>query len=283
MKKKVIIIGILIIIALLVIILPKTLFKNLLNENNEDNKAMYNVLVYVQDNNNRLVGLNVGVETLEEDQIRQKWDLLTSKNDLIPDKYTSMIPETTVLNDYTIENNILTLNVSSDIQNGQGRKTIETIAWTFIENDIDSVELRVDGEVVNKIGEYTYSEISKNMGINLSYETMHIFDANYTTIVYHEEEYLLPVTYFHLKDDITDFIIMKTLEQNSSSVSNEIYDYTIDNNILTIDFVDASILSNNQIATIADSIELNMSVNSLNINNNENLFYQCVFVEINEE
>lgn len=282
MKKKIVIIGILLLIALLAIILPKTLFKKS-NEGQGEIPSLYNVLVYVEDGNNRLVGLNVGVEKLEEDQIRQKWDLLTTKKDLLPVNYKSMIPETTVLNDYVIENECLCLNVSEDIKQGIGRKTIETIAWTFINDEIETVKLLVDGQELNEVGDFSYKQISKKMGINLTYETLHIFESNYTTILYQEDNYLLPVTYFHLEDDITDFIVMKALEQNDQDLNSNVYNYTLEDNILTIDFVDASVLSNNQIATIAESIAFNLTVNSLNINNSENLFYQCVFVEINEE
>lgn len=283
MKKKIVIIGILILIALVAIILPKTLFKKSIGEENEGQNQLYNVLVYVQDKNNRLVGLNVGVNELKEDQIRQKWELLTTEKDKLPENYTSMIPENTVLNDYTIDNECLTLDVSGEIQNGIGRKTVETIAWTFINDEIEKVKLVVDGTEINEIGDYTYKEITKKMGINLSYETMHIFEANYTTILYQEDSYLLPVTYFHLEEDITDFIVMKALEQNELGLTEEVYNYTLNDNIITIDFVDASILTNNQIATIAESIAFNLQVNSLNINNNENLFYQRVYVEITEE
>lgn len=283
MKKKIIIIGILVLIAMLAIILPKTLFKNLFNKDNQnENTTVYNVLVYVQDTNNRLVGLNVGVTELEEDVIRQKWDLLTSKSNQLPENYKSLIPANTVLNEYSIENNCLNLNVSSEIKDGIGRKTVETIAWTFINDEIECVKLLVEGVEVNTIGDYSYKQINKQMGINLNYETMHIFEANFTTVLYQEDNYLLPVTYFHLNDDITDFIVMKALEQADLGLSQEVYNYTLENNVLTIDFVDASILSNNQIATIAESIAFNLPVNSLNINNNENLFYQRVFNEITE-
>ena len=283
MKKKIIIIGILVLIAMLAIILPKTLFKNLFNKDNQnENTTVYNVLVYVQDTNNRLVGLNVGVTELEEDVIRQKWDLLTSKSNQLPENYKSLIPANTVLNEYSIENNCLNLNVSSQIKDGIGRKTVETIAWTFINDEIESVKLLVEGVEVNTIGDYSYKQINKQMGINLNYETMHIFEANFTTVLYQEDNYLLPVTYFHLNDDITDFIVMKALEQADLGLSQEVYNYTLENNVLTIDFVDASILSNNQIATIAESIAFNLPVNSLNINNNENLFYQRVFNDITE-
>ena len=68
---------------------------------------------------------------------------------------------------------------------------------------------------------------------------------------------------------------MKTLE--NVDVNNEMYDYTIEDSVLTLDFVDASVLTLNQITTLVESIGFNLNVNSLNINNNESVFYQSIF------
>ena len=103
-----------------------------------------------------------------------------------------------------------------------------------------------------------------------------MFESTATTIVYQEEDYTLPVTYFHLNDDICDYIVMKIL----TNVDDNVYEYTLEDSVLTIDFVDASILTSSQIASISESIALNFDVTSLNINNNENIFYQRVFDEI---
>ena len=88
----------------------------------------------------------------------------------------------------------------------------------------------------------------------------------------------MPVTYFHLNDDVCDYIVMKILD----NVDGNEYDYTLTDSVLTIDFVDASILTTNQIASISESVALNFELSSLNINNNENVFYQRVFEELNE-
>jgi hypothetical protein len=65
-----------------------------------------------------------------------------------------------------------------------------------------------------------------------------------------------------------------------TNVDDNVYEYTLEDSVLTIDFVDASILTSSQIASISESIALNFDVTSLNINNNENIFYQRVFDEI---
>ena len=266
MKKKIIIIvacllGILAITAMLI---PKKVYQKWFNKE-EPTQSEYNILVYVKNSKNQIVGINVPVSNLEEDQIRQKWNIMTTNNNLIPSGYESVVSSDIELTDYLIEDNILKLQVSNNIVE-ENRQSLEALVWTFVDNNIEELEIYVDEQLVTEVSDYKISKLNKEMGINYTYETLYLYESTATTIVFQEDDYILPVTYFHLNDDVCDYIVMKILD----NVDGNEYDYTLTDSVLTIDFVDASILTTNQIASISESVALNFELSSLNINNNEN-------------
>lgn len=278
MKKKIIIIVacVLGILAITAMLIPKKVYQKWFNKE-EPTQSEYNILVYVKNNKNQIVGINVPVSNLEEDQIRQKWNIMTTNNNLIPSGYESVVSSEVELTDYLIEDNILKLHVSNNIVE-ENRQSLEALVWTFVDNNIEELEIYTDEQLVTEVSDYKISKLNKEMGINYTYETLYLYESTATTIVFQEDDYILPVTYFHLNDDVCDYIVMKILD----NVDGNEYDYTLTDSVLTIDFVDASILTTNQIASISESVALNFELSSLNINNNENVFYQRVFEELNE-
>lgn len=278
MKKKIIIIVacVLGILAITAMLIPKKVYQKWFNKE-EPTQSEYNILVYVKNNKNQIVGINVPVSNLEEDQIRQKWNIMTTNNNLIPSGYESVVSSDIELTDYLIEDNILKLQVSNNIVE-ENRQSLEALVWTFVDNNIEELEIYTDEQLVTEVSDYKISKLNKEMGINYTYETLYLYESTATTIVFQEDDYILPVTYFHLNDDVCDYIVMKILD----NVDGNVYDYTLTDSVLTIDFVDASILTTNQIASISESVALNFELSSLNINNNENVFYQRVFEELNE-
>ena len=188
-----------------------------------------------------------------------------------------MVNKYIVLNDYSIEERTLKLELTEQITETT-RETLESLVWTYVDENIDNLEIYVNGEMINEVSDYTFYELNKKMGINYQYETMYLYESTATTIVYQEDNYIMPVTYFHLNEDVCDYIVMKILDNIDSST----YDYTLEDSVLTLDFVDASVLTTNQIASISETVALNFDLNSLNINNNENVFYQRVFKEMTE-
>ena len=282
MKKKIVIVVILLVIALALLLIPKSAYQKIFNKNKDsmDDAMSYSLLVYLEDGKNRVVGVNVKVPVLEEDEIQQKWDLLTVNQSNLPESFKSSIPSDCELESYEIKENTLVLYTNEEIYNANGRRALETIAWTFIDDDIEEVCIYTKDTQVSNFQEFNFKKINKKVGINLSYETLYLYESNATTMIYQEDDLIIPVTYFHLQDDICDYIVMKTLE--NVNVNKDMYDYTIEDSVLTLDFVDASILTLNQITTIVESIGFNLNVNSLNINNNESVFYQRVFNEIEE-
>jgi hypothetical protein len=79
------------------------------------------------------------IRNLEEDEIFQKWNLLTANSDKLPEGYTSVINKDAVLNSYEIKEQVLVMDVSPEIKLSNGRSAIETIAWTFLNDGIEEV------------------------------------------------------------------------------------------------------------------------------------------------
>ena len=116
MKKKIIIILILIVLTITLVAIPKSTYQKLFGNNKIDDSInnIYEThqIVYVINSDQKLVGLKVGVSEIEEDQILQKWNLLTKESSNLPAGYVSPINQNTIMIDYQINNNILTLNLS---------------------------------------------------------------------------------------------------------------------------------------------------------------------------
>ena len=142
MKKKIIIVFILIALVIVLLMIPKDVYLKIFNKSkNEDTPAVESkeyFRVYVVDSNDYLVNVNVPLDNLEEDEVVQKWNLLTKDCNLLPSGYTSPISVDTTLVNYEVSNNSLILNVSNEFVNSNGRKAIECLAWNFCNGEIST-------------------------------------------------------------------------------------------------------------------------------------------------
>lgn len=282
MKKKIILVVAVLAILITLICIPKTTYQKWFGKTPNDNPVDTNKeyqTIFVVDEKNKLVGLKVPVEEIEEDQIAQKWNLLTSQMNKIPQGYSSPITPSTVLNDYKIEDNKLILNVSEDILRSSGRLAIESLAWTFCNDEIKEVVLRVDENVVNLISDYQFNKISKEIGTNFTYETSYLFEADYTTVVFYENDFILPVTYFYKDINEYDFMISKIFSENNIELTD--YTYTIDNENLVIQINDNITMSDSLKQTLEETVKLNFSVDAMTVNGVNTVLYEKTFVEVN--
>lgn len=282
MKKKIILVVAVLAILITLICIPKTTYQKWFGKTPNDNPVDTNKeyqTIFVVDEKNKLVGLKVPVEEIEEDQIAQKWNLLTSQMNKIPQGYSSPITPSTVLNDYKIEDNKLILNVSEDILRSSGRLAIESLAWTFCNDEIKEVVLRVDENVVNLISDYQFNKISKEIGTNFTYETSYLFEADYTTVVFYEKDFILPVTYFYKDINEYDFMISKIFSENNIELTD--YTYTIDNENLVIQINDNITMSDSLKQTLEETVKLNFSVDAMTVNGVDTVLYEKTFVEVN--
>ena len=282
MKKKIILVVAVLAILITLICIPKTTYQKWFGKTPNDNPIDTNKeyqTIFVVDEKNKLVGLRVPVEEIEEDQIAQKWTLLTSQMNKIPQGYSSPITPSTVLNDYKIEDNKLILNVSEDILRSSGRLAIESLAWTFCNDEIKEVVLRVDENVVNLISDYQFNKISKEIGTNFTYETSYLFEADYTTVVFYENDLILPVTYFYKDINEYDFMISKIFSENNIELTD--YTYTVDNENLVIQINDNITMSDSLKQTLEETVKLNFSVDAMTVNGIDTVLYEKTFVEVN--
>lgn len=284
-KIKIIILAFVLLLVGVACAIPKTTYEKWFNNDKQEelNSNIETKLVYVKNKNGLLVGLEVPVKEENEDEIIQKWNLLTVHSDNIPSGYSTTLNKNTSLDSYKINDYILELNVSSDITSSEGRITVESLAWTFINDEIKEVKLFVDGLEVKEINNYLIRKIDKNIGVNLEYETNYLYEANATTLVYYEQDYILPVTYLHLEEDVCSYIVEKTYNMYQKDEEVWKYEYTLTEESLEVNFTEELEVEQRVLLTLSHSFDLNLDIVNLSINNSNSNLYQTVFGEIVEE
>lgn len=283
-KIKIIIIVFVLLLVGVAAAIPKTTYEKWFNKDDvtiEENDQQMTKLVYVKNEQGLIVGLEVPVAEILEDDIVQKWNLLTKDISLLPSGYSSAIHKDTILNSYEIKGSVLEMHVSPEITSSDGRSTVETLAWTFGNDEITEVKLFVNNTQVRQINNYTISKITKEVGINLDYETSYLLESTATTIIYCENEYLLPVTYFHLEDDVCSYILEKAYKLSDDEKTWN-YEYELNEDSVVINFADNLELNERVLMTLTYSFDMNFNVSKLSINNSEKILYEAVFGEIVE-
>lgn len=229
-------------------------------------------LIYVLNKNDDLVGINLPVDQIEKDEIVQKWDLLTSKANTYPLLHYTPIAPSTKLNKYEILQNKLTLVLSEEFLNSDGKNAIASIAWTFCDDTIDEVVIKVDNNIINQLQDYSFDKIDRSINVNYVFETSYLFEADFLTILHNEGEFFKPVTYFFKDIESIDFMVMKLMSTNITS--NNAYTYEIDEENLTISLGVDDVLSTEVIQEICETIKLNFDVEVFKINNNVMTLYE---------
>ncbi len=286
MKKKKINIKFLIVVGVLVLIvtllaIPKSTYEKWFSNEPDTIDPITSPTTYqtifVVDEESKLVGVKVGVDAIEEDQIMQKWNLLTTNMNLIPAGYSTPITPSTMLYDYTIDGEVLTLNVSEDILKSSGKLTVDSLAWTFCDSEISEVVIKLDGAVVKDINGYSFKKISKKNGTNYTYETSYLFEAEYTTVVYHEDDVIRPVTYFYTGSETCAYFIDKLVEASKIEVD---YTFEVVEDQITIQFVEDIEIDDNFKKALEDTVLMNMDVEAITVNGDSSMLYQATFGEI---
>lgn len=281
-KTIIIVLGCAVFVGIILLSIPKTAYeklfgfnKDLIEEPGNDNRP-YQV-VYVLSEKDEFVGLKVKVDEIEKDQIVQKWNLLTSKVSTYPMGYYSPIETSTVLNDYEIYQDQLTLCLSEDFLNSDGKNAIASIAWTFCCDDIEKVVIKVNDQRVNKLQDYSFVEINKNISVNYIFETSYLYESDWSTIVYNKEDYYLPVTYFYKNIDEAEFVASKLL--SDEIIKNDAFTCEVKDGKFSLNLAVDTVLSTESIEEIAETVKLNFNVDSLEINNNVMMIYEETFNE----
>ena len=277
--KKRILVGVVCFVVVLIVALsiPKTVYdkiftnRDLLIEDNLNEEGL-SKLIYILNKDDNLVGVNIKIDVEEDDEIVQKWDLLTSKANTYPLGYSTPIAPSTKLNKYEILQNKLTLVLSEEFYNSDGKNALASIAWTFCNDSIDEVIIKIDEKIVTELQNYQFNKIDKSINVNYIFETSYLFEAEYITILHNEGEFLKPVTYFYKDVSSVDFIVSKLFDQEI--YENKAYTYEINENELMLNLGVDEVLSTDVIDVFRETIKLNFDLNSLTISNNVMTIYE---------
>lgn len=91
---------------------------------------------------------------------------------------------------------------------------------------------------------------------------------------------LPPVTYFHNNtDDVYVYILNKTLPLEVSSHDGVNYNYTVEDNILTINFLTVTELDEVVIRNIVNSMNVNFEFDQITITASSNVIYNESYLD----
>ncbi|MBQ1769812.1 MAG: GerMN domain-containing protein [Turicibacter sp.] len=140
----------------------------------------------------------------EQDPIHAIFDVLTTKSNQLPAGTTSLISPMTTLNDYKLDNGVLTLDLSADFLDyttEEEQDLLSSLVWTYTElADVDKVKFEIDGESVNNLnGALSVGRgLDRSMGINLELDTTNYDETQLVTLYFvtddSQEGLLVPVT-----------------------------------------------------------------------------------------
>lgn len=180
---------------------------NTMSEQSEQQETVYSsedyYAIYALHESDNLV--KTYVEKGEEgDSIQAIFDVFTSKSNQLPARTTSLISPTTTLNDYKLEDGILTLNVSPeflDYTAEEEQDVLSSLVWTYTElADVNKVKFEIDGEAVSNLnGAFPVSRgLDRSMGINLELDTTNYDETQLVTLYFVTDDskngLLVPVT-----------------------------------------------------------------------------------------
>lgn len=207
------------------------------------------------------------------------------KSNIIPNGFRSIIPSGTSIKNITLENNILTIDFSSElleVNNDYEEKMIEAIIFTLTNIEgIDKVIIKVEGEILERL---PYSKkmlptiLDKDYGINKNYELVGINDIESYTLYYvnsyNDNYYYVPVTKYvnnneqdKIKVIIEELSTSPVYESSLMSflnVSTKLLNYEIIDNTLKLNFnnmILEDITSNNILEEVVYTIGLSMNDN----------------------
>jgi len=267
MKKKIIIFVFIFCLILVSLIIPNEFYSNLFNNKEQEPVYVDSCLVYLLDSNDKLVGVNIPLEKEIEDEFVTTWNLLTVD---VPKDFTSPIYFSTQVITKEINNGIMKLNITEDFNVEVSRSTLECLVYNFCKEDVEKIELSVEGNIVNEVNGVHFEYLSRDLGVNLVYESLDILNSIDLTVIYEYEEYQLPVTYY--VDDNTDivtFFVDKSLNlidevgniDYTNDISFELTDKKLEINVANFESFNKEVLN-----TLKSSLTSYFDLEEISIN-----------------
>ncbi len=220
-------------------------------------------VIYLLDNNNYLSRTRINVNN--KDELSKATDLIDGlttngkKKDIIPNGFKSILPVNTKVLDLKLNNGILTINFSKELNNISSEyeeKLIESLAYTLTSiKGIDKIEIFVEGNKLTylpnskkKLPEY----IDKSYGINKKYELTSLSDIDSYTIYYvfnyNNDVYYTPVTKYVnnqnqdkvkiIIDELSSSLIYESNLMSYLDTNVKLLDYELTDNVIKLNFND---------------------------------------------
>ena len=243
-------------------------------------------VIYLLDDNNYLSRLKISANN--KDIISKATDLIEAlttngkKKEIIINGFKALIPKDTKLLNITLENGILSIDLSKEFNNIEEiyeEKLIEALTYTLTSiNGVDKIEILIEGNKLiklpnsnKKLPEY----LDKTYGINKQYELTSLNDIYSYTIYYvnnyNNESYYTPVTkYINSENQDKVKIIIDELSSSITYETNlmsyldkniKLLDYEINDKIIKLNFnnlILSDITSNNILEEVVYTIGLSL-------------------------
>lgn len=245
--------------------------------------------IYLLNDNDLLVRVNILIDDTEKIESLVKEIINKSlSNNINPKGLQNIIPKKTKLIDIELDNKHLSLNFSKDIlkvDDNLQEKLIESIAFSIFEiKDIEKISIYVEDENINKYFKGIPQVITRNFGINKTYNITSLKDVQKVVVYYMSEidnnKYMVPVTnYVSNKEDKIKIIIESLsssyiYQPNLISLLNsktELINYEITDDIMMLNFNNSFFgptgnVIEEVVYTISNSVFDTYDVNKLVIN-----------------
>lgn len=273
--KKIITSCIVLSIAFLICFIPNNSEKEYEYEISYVNKDIKTHSIYLLDSNNYISKTEIRITAEKPDKIANELvEALiqnSSKQDLIPSGFKSLINSNTKINSLKLDNNTIKLDLSKeylDTSKELEEKTLEALVYTLTSVEgIEYVILYIDGEILTTLPLNNIklpATLSRNIGINKKYNLNSTKGITHTTTYYvskfNDNYYYTPITTVSNDEREKIEIIIDSLSSSA-----------IDNNLM-------SFLNNN-----TELLDFELTAETLTVNFDENILTNLEKYEILEE
>lgn len=253
--------------------------------------------VYLIDNNNYLSRVKIATENEDEKLIYEIINILTcnsTEQDKIPNNFKCILNENTKVNNISIKNNTLKLDLSKEfLETNNEEQVIESLVYTLTALDnINNIIIYKDGKLLDKLPKSNItlpSTLNRNIGINKKYELTNTNKISKTNIYYinkvNDMIYYTPITLINNDsrekiEIIIDELSNKIIDSNLSSYLNsntKVLNSYIENDTIHVNF-NENILNDFNDNNILEEVIYTIS---LSINDNYNV--KNVFFDVNDK
>lgn len=265
MLRKIAVATSIVLVMLMLYLIPSNKEEINLNKNQKLEYIYPNDLevIYLLNNNNYLSRTKISVNN--KDELSKASDLIETltingkKKDIIPDGFSSLLPDSTKVLNLNLKEGILTINFSKELLNIKEEyeeKLIEALTYTLTSiNGIDKIAIYIEDKKLESLpnsGKKLPTYLDKNYGINKQYEitTLNNIDSYtiYYVFNYNDEVYYTPVTKYInnekqdrvrvIIDELSSSLLYETNLMSYLNSNVKLLDYEITDKVIKLNFND---------------------------------------------